>query len=761
MFLVQRYGWKRAAMALVFFWSAAALLAASASTPKVPPDALLADEPLFSTTSRVKPNMVLDLSVEFPTTGAAYRGNFDITKSYIGYWDPMGCYDYAVADGHFKRAANATLSGAAIVCANKWSGNMLNWAASSAIDMLRYAMTGGDRVTDTPTKTVLQRAVLQDNFYNASYNFPARLLDGDLDKLTPLAGSAGASGSIHIASCRDRLFIGSTSAGSCSNPGTDQAYGPGGPGPYFARVEVCSALEGPLRSDLCEKQPSGHYKPVGTIQTYSEKMRFAAFGYLMDNTNARYGGVLRAPMKFAGPTAENVRFEKIANEAAEWDATTGVFVANPLASTDGSSGVVNYLNRFGRTGPVPGTYKTYDTIGELYYESLRYLQGEAPSPQATAGMSDAMRDGFPVYNGTAKWGGGEKSNWDPITASCQRNHVVAIGDLNTHHEHSLPGLSNDGLDGWPSGFRAADLSRVEPDTAFWSSIVGAFENAETLGYTVPSGKAGLTTRGNGAGPRAFAYNNGTQITSTNIGGLNTGSDRGSLSWAGLAYWANTQKIRNDHPDVRVKTYTIDVDEGGDGTIRQGKRGSAYYLAAKYGGFDDKNKDGNPFVTAPAEGGELFPRQQARRDDRGHPPDIRQGRCCQWHDRRWCVVEHAGRGERHEPLHPADGQHALVRLAAGLSVELQPPGRRSDQGGHAPLERGQPADHGQRAGEAKDIHIARNRRRRRVRLEGAGRRQGLGRRTERRALLADECERRPGRKACGLSAWRPWFGGRQG
>ena len=602
MFLVQRNGWKRAALALVLFWSAAALLAASASTPKVPPDALLADEPLFSTTSRVKPNMVFDLSVEFPTTGAAYRGNFDITKSYIGYWDPMGCYDYAVADGHFKRASNATLSGAAIVCANKWSGNMLNWAASSAIDMLRYAMTGGDRVTDTPTKTVLQRAVLQDNFYNASYNFPARLLSGDLDKLTPLAGSAGASGSIHIASCRDRLFIGSTSAGSCSNPGTDQAYGPGGPGPYYARVEVCSALEGQLRSDLCEKQPSGHYKPVGTIQTYAEKMRFAAFGYLMDNTNARYGGVLRAPMKFAGPTAENVRFEKIANEAAEWDATTGVFVANPLASTDGSSGVVNYLNRFGRTGPVPGTYKTYDTIGELYYESLRYLQGQAPSPQATAGMSDAMRDGFPVYNGTAKWGGGEKSNWDPITASCQRNHVVAIGDLNTHHEHSLPGLSNDGLDGWHSGFRAADLFRVEPDTAFWSSIVGAFENAETLGYTVPSGKAGLTTRGNDAGPRAFAYNNGTQITSTNIAGLNTGSDRGSLSWAGLAYWANTQKIRNDHPDVRVKTYTIDVDEGGDGTIRQGKRGSAYYLAAKYGGFDDKNKDGNPFVTAPAEGG---------------------------------------------------------------------------------------------------------------------------------------------------------------
>jgi type IV pilus assembly protein PilY1 len=601
MFAIRQGDLKGAAMAMLLWLCTATLLAGAAPTAPLPPDAKLSDEPLFSTTSRVKPNMVLDLSVEFPTTGAAYRGDFDITKSYIGYWDPMGCYDYVLADRQFKRTASATLSGKAIVCAQRWSGNMLNWAASSAIDMLRYAMTGGDRVEDSTTNTVLQRAVLQDNFYNAGFNFPARVLDGNLDKLTPLSGTLGANGSIRIANCRDQLFIGATSTGSCTNPGTDQLYGPAGAGPYFARVQVCSSVEGPLRSDLCAKQPSGSYKPVGTIQTYSEKMRFAAFGYLMDNTNARYGGVLRAPMKFAGPTAENAKFEKIANEAAEWDATTGVFATNPLASTEGRSGVVNYLNQFGRTGPVPGTYKTYDTIGELYYESLRYLQGQAPSPQATAGMTDAMKDGFPVYNETSKWDGGALTGWDPVTASCQRNYVVAIGDLNTHHEHSLPGLRNDGLDGWPDGFRAADLSRLEPDTALWSSVVGAFENAETIGYTVPGGPTALTTRGNEAGPRAYEYKNGTPITSSNMASLDSGSDQGALGWAGLAYWANTQRIRADYPDVRVKTYTIDVDEGGDGTIRQRKRGSAYYLAAKYGGFDDKNKDGNPFVTAPAAG----------------------------------------------------------------------------------------------------------------------------------------------------------------
>ena len=597
MLKIRHHDPKSAAIALALYLATATMLSGAVEeAPVLPPDAVLADEPLFSTSSRVKPNMVLDLSVEFPTTGAAYRTGFDITKSYVGYWDPMGCYDYALADGYFKRSASATVSGGEIVCAGKWSGNMLNWAASSAIDMLRYAMTGGDRVEDTADTTVLQRAVLQDNFYNAGANFPARVLSGNLDKLTPLSEALGAAGTVRIANCRDRLFVGSTASGSCSDPGTDQSYGPGGDAPYFARVQVCAADEGPIRRDLCVKQPAGNYKPVGTIQTYSARMRFAAFGYLMDNTNARYGGVLRAPMKFAGPTTENARFEKIANEAAEWDADTGVFFANPLASTERSSGVVNYLNKFGRTGPVPGTYKSLDAVGEMYYESLRYLQGQLPTDQATMGMTEAMKDGFPVYNQTAKWGFGARSTWDPVVASCQKNYILAVGDLNTHHDHSLPGLNNDGLDGWPSGLRAADLANLEPDTAAWAALVGAFENDEAKTYTHPSGKKDLKTYGNAGGPRAFAYRNGAQITSTNISALDTGADRGSLAWSGLAYWANTQKIRSDYPDVRVKTYTIDVDEVGDGTIRQGKRGSAYYLAAKYGGFDDKNDDGNPFVT---------------------------------------------------------------------------------------------------------------------------------------------------------------------
>ncbi len=596
---------------------------ASAAAPARPPDAVLAAEPLSASAARVKPNMVLDLSVAYSTTGAAYRGDFDLRKTYIGYWDPMGCYDYAVADGFFRRSADASEGRDGIVCAHQWSGNMLNWAASSAIDMLRYAMTGGDRVIDTAETTVLQRAVLRDDFYNSDRYFPARILSGRLDQLTPLVarGQVRAEGTVRIANCRDRLFVGSASRGHCSAPGANQTYGPDGAAPYLARVQVCSGAEGTTRRDLCFRYPGGQAKPVGALQTHADKMRFAAFGYLMDDRNARYGGVLRAPMKFTGPQGQNERFEKIANEAPEWDATTGVFVRNPLAASEGLSGVANYLNQFGRTGPVAGTYKGLDPVGELYYESLRYLQGQPPSEPAAAGMTPAMKDGFPVYNQSRYWGAGDRALWDPVVEGCQRNHVLAIGDLSTHHDQSLPGLRNDGLDGWPSGFRTPDPARMEPDAAHWSSVVGAFENDESLAYTHPSGKPGLRTRGNAGGPRAFAYRSGMQISAQNMATLDTGASAGSLAWAGLAYWAHTQQIRSDHPALRVKTYAIDVDERGDGTVRRAQRGSAYYLAAKYGAFDDRNQDGNPFVTTSGAGGDEVVSNaewQAGVDDDGFP-----------------------------------------------------------------------------------------------------------------------------------------------
>jgi type IV pilus assembly protein PilY1 len=434
---------------------------AFAAEPGAAPSAELPGEPLSSMASRVDPNLVLDLALEFSNTGAAYRGSFDWKKVYRGYWDPMACYAYAPADGYFRRAAPAArLVGGEIVCMHQWSGNLLNWAATSTIDVLRLALTGGDRIVDEADRTVLQRAVLQEDFYRSSH-FPDKAVTGNLDKLTPLvAGSSNglrAAGTIHFNHCFDRMFVGSSATGGCRNPGSDQKYGPGAASaPYFARVEVCAAAEASVRGDLCTKYPNGRFKPVGEIQRYADRLRFAAFGYLLENDPSRYGGVLRAPMKYAGPKKLDAGLDRVDNPQTEWEANTGIFLRDPIsgAPSDRFSGVINYVNRFGRAG----VYKKFDPAGELYYESLRYLQGKAPARDAMAGVAavdDPRKDGLPVYNDTAQWRADGGRGWDPVAASCRKNYILAIGDLETHEDRSLPGL--------PGGSRGFSNASFEPD----------------------------------------------------------------------------------------------------------------------------------------------------------------------------------------------------------------------------------------------------------------------------------------------------------
>jgi type IV pilus assembly protein PilY1 len=502
-----------------------------------PPDAVLPYEPLASPAPSADANVVLDLALALSSAGAAYRGDFDWTVSHAGQWDPMGCYAYAAADGYFRREATAKKgAGGEIACNHQWSGNLLNWAATSAVDGVRLALTGGHRVVDEPGRTVLQRAALPADFYR-SVHFPDKVLRGRLDQLTPLVAQGTglqAGDAIHFNSCGDHLFAGPSATGSCAEPGSDRRYGA-----YLARVAVCTPEDAAARRQLCLKYPSGHHKPVGAIQRNSQGMRFAVFGHPVGGTSPGRGSVLLAPMKHVGPRKTDAALDLVNNPDAEWDALTGVFKTVP----DATGGVVDAIHRLGHGGE----YSLADPAGDLFYASLRYLQGQ------------------PAGRGVA----------DPVTAGCQRNHIVTVGDARTHADRSLPGMSK--------GVSAAGF-----DAALWTRLVGAFENREALSYVHPSGKAGLTT-GN-SGPPAFSDQGGAQLTSASI------TTAGPFGIAGLAYWANTQKIRADHPDLRVRTWVVDMTQGEARNQGAGRepRGSARYLAAKYGGFVDSNDDGNPF-----------------------------------------------------------------------------------------------------------------------------------------------------------------------
>ncbi|MDR3454367.1 MAG: PilC/PilY family type IV pilus protein [Rhodoferax sp.] len=379
------------------------------------------------------------------------------------------------------------------------------------------------------------------------------------------------------------------------------------PASMKAYVQVCDAAEGPSRqgSDgvrFCKRYPnesagSGIYKPIGELQNKAEGVRVSAFGYALENGNGRYGGVLRAPIKFLGNQYRDTNGILQSNAQAEWDAATGVFVTDPLNATGGSpafttSGVVNYLNKFGNTG----VYKSNDPVGELYYEALRYFQGLQPTPAAVANLTTPMYDKFPIYK-----------NWtDPIQNGCQRrNFILSIGDVNTHYDKQLPGHSSNGVNEISiDPARATETipgSTKKFDAVEWTKLLAGFETGTNVSYTDALGRAQNTT-GN---PSAISTNN-------NLGTKATGSASSAYYWAGAAYWANTQPIRYDSITVdgktqslsaiRVKTFTIDVDEGGDGSIDNNPRSikprnSSFFLAGKYGWFNDANEDGNPFRTS--------------------------------------------------------------------------------------------------------------------------------------------------------------------
>lgn len=498
----------------------------------------IATQPVFGDIS-MPPNLLINLSVEFPTVGSAYRSiSYTPGSVYLGYFNPNRCYAYNTTNKHF--ISNADTVGTNRTCTGAFSGNYLNYVTMSAIDTFRYGLTGGNRIVDTQTKTVLQRASLPTTFYNSSSNFPSRSLNSGTN-IAPNLVTPFTSTTVYIANCGTSVYFGTANTGTCASPGNNANLGT-----YEVAVQVCDSGEGVSRNDLCSAY-GDNYKPVGEIQRNALKMRFGVMGYLIDNTRTRYGGVLRAPMKYTGEKEITITGAKQENSKKEWDKETGVFAGNPEGATENISGVINYINKF---GSVSG-YKTYDPIGELYYEGLRYLMGLQPTSKAVSGITTAMRDGFPVL-----------TSWsDPMQASCQQSYTITVGDTNTWDDRELPGntmaLTNDAL-------RAVDERGLNATT--WTNAVGVLEGKTTLSSTT------------------------------------TGAGNAGFLLVGAAYWAHTNDIRPDPANPGktkqiVTSYAFDVDESSSTAYKDRQ----LHLLAKYGSFSDANGDKNPFKTVDANG----------------------------------------------------------------------------------------------------------------------------------------------------------------
>ena len=495
-------------------------------------------------------NMAIIGSFEFPTmVTRAYKTGFNTNGEYVGYFDSAKCYKYSYsateADRHFYPVRFGTNCNQT----NEWSGQYLNWATMQSIDIFRHILTGGYRHVDTGTETWLEKGV-QTGQGGSSNNFPDAAISSNVSRTTPTSWSSFTT-RIGRAGTRMGNKMRFTDNGNL-NTNNPVIYNPAVHGDesgktfddettYEASVRVKVCVTGLLESN-CRQYDSG-YKPEGLIQANSSNMRYSAFGYINDNSSGSNnrnseGGLMHARMKYVGPERVDDNNNEQSNPNKEWDENTGVFIANPdpsdaLATLSGNStivnsGVISYINKSGMIRN-DTEFKRFDNVSELFYTAYRYMKGLGNPAEYIDLPSDmnlrATRvGGLPIIDWTAS-----KAD-DPIQFSCQKNFFLGIGDTNTHNDKLLP-KSDDPLS-------AANFQLLR-----------------------------------------------TQI-SNQEGGVNvTGSGTGSDYIAALAYDANTSDMRpNMDGKQTASTYWIDILESG----LKGRKNNAYWLAAKYGGFDVPN-----------------------------------------------------------------------------------------------------------------------------------------------------------------------------
>ena len=522
----------------------------------------LADVPIAASTEAVPANVMMALSVEFPTaqshanfSSGAYNVTalpanastdpyFEPTRKYLGYFDPTRCYAYSgtESDGYFY--PTDSVQGTNYTCSKQWSGNYMNWATMHVIDLFRWAMTGGARDVDgpadfsatTPTgATILKKA--WSNSQGGLSNFPDKSLPyGSIDKYTALS----ASGTKNLVARVYNKGINVEFSYSNDNSASTKSSS------YQVRVQVCNGND-PTKHEYqdqfyCQKyentdKTKAVYKPVGLIQKNIKRMRFGAVGYhnlneftYGDDTllKAWDGGVLKAQIR--DTSAEIL--------------DTGAFLQDPWpADRQGDTevtrtGAINYLNLFGYKAK---SYKRYDNVSEMYAVALRYLLGPSGighvasysviPPGVTAAQRPNVKDDFPVIT---KW-------IDPVLpanqgGSCQKQFIIGIGDTNT---------CGDGCD----------------------------NNLSGSGYSMDSLVAGERFAGQTVKDWVLK-----------LSGYNLATDY----IAGMAFAANTKSLRTDFPDARIKTFWVDALE-----YSQMAANNQYFKAAKYGAFTDTNKNGVP------------------------------------------------------------------------------------------------------------------------------------------------------------------------
>ncbi|MGB5468741.1 MAG: PilC/PilY family type IV pilus protein, partial [Sedimenticolaceae bacterium] len=537
--------------------------------------AIPAQQPLFLVTG-VSPMVMFAMSANHTLFKKAFADYSDLNKDgiidntytdsfdYYGYFDSNRCYSYS--NGLFSpedEAAGPNNHHCAGVSGD-WSGNFLNWASMTRIDVIRKALFGGKRAVDTDAQTVLERALLPSDVHSfvkvftpasgdsiANYLPSGYASAGTVSLCSSTPASTGRTENINtginppklriasgdwgrwaadeVLQClwhEERIAAGLAGGGSSpgSSPGqSSNLFAPSSSDAPSVRVDVCVANK---VEENCRIYNSGtEAKPIGLLQEYGED-KTLRFGLTTGSYDKRdKGGVLRKAVGYIARNTDPADDEINLADGTFNTSVNGIIASiNALRITDWDYAAKVYQDcrPFGKTiaaylADANATDKCSNwgnPLSELYLESVRYLIGEG-SPTGT-------------FNTTSDPLGLQSATWnDPMTSDewCSPMNIVVLssGDNNFDTDH---------------------LGTVPSVLGSINSATDAIGAAEGFGGDVFIGEVGSSPIAN---PDSNVCSAKAFTSLSQMRGLcpATPVGQGGYAIAGLAYTAKTTDLRTD------------------------------------------------------------------------------------------------------------------------------------------------------------------------------------------------------------------------
>lgn len=546
-------------------------------------------------TARETPLVMLGLSVDNQLFYKAYSDYTDIDSDgviettyddsfdYYGYFNSGFCYQYSSSENAFvpSKVAGGANGHSCTDESAAWSGNFMNWATMTRVDVLRKVLYGGRRATDDSDNTILERTYIPSDVHAFAKVYSGSDIGDYLPQKYTKSSitfcnvssshpyTAASETQIRIAEGSHRRWsvneLNQCQWDAGSNT-PDEAFQLNEGQEEEVRVKVCvSGVD--ADSDSCKSYPSGSAKPVGLLQQYGEAGDLK-FGLISGSyQNYISGGVLRKNIGLIGNNPDSTHDEV--------NLQTGQF-----RNVDGVISTIDAIRIIGWNGTSYNNASVYNCsdagisissfkggtrpcrdwgnpVSEIYAEAVRYFSG------ATSATSAFMLGGatdFISQLQEASWPGSLQANPLNVDSRCAACSIIMISS-------GVASFDGDELSS------VSDITGISgtSDLASKTNSVGAAE----YGIFPQDFLVGETsTSGNGL------------CTSKTLSGLGVALGicpeapalQGSYQIAGLAHHAKTQDLRTDagmDGKQSVDTYGVELAESvpsfeipvGDGSIR--------------------------------------------------------------------------------------------------------------------------------------------------------------------------------------------------